>query len=50
MQQLEQQQGYGKRKNVSRALSKADEEFLWSSGNILEIEIIHNSLSLRIIA
>ena len=35
--------GYGKRKNASRALiSEADEEFLWSSANILEIN--HNIL------
>ena len=41
-------QGYGK-----RALGQADEEFFWSSGNILEIKIIPNilvCLSLMIIA
>ena len=50
---LKQAQGYGKRKNASRVLSEADEEFLWSSGNILEIKMIHNILvylSLTIIA
>ena len=40
-------------KNSPHALSKADKEFLWSSGNILEMVIIHGilvCLSLMIIA
>ena len=41
---LNRTQDYGKRKNVLRALREADEEFLWSSANILEIRIIHNIL------
>ena len=52
---LKRVQGYGKRKNASRALSEADDFTKNSSGVqvILEIKIIHNilvCLSLTIIA